>query len=50
MTPNLMMEGGCKHKKPENDSLNAEQIAAARKVAATGNVRPCAKGEETVED
>ena len=45
-----MTEGGCKHRKAENGKLNAEQIATAREVAATGRPRPCGKGEESIDD
>lgn len=47
---NLMMEGGCRHRKPGNVALNATQIQTARNVAKTGEARQCRRGEESVSD
>jgi hypothetical protein len=46
---NLMMDAGCKQRKPQNAFLDAGQIAAARGVAASGRARPCKRGED-IED
>lgn len=44
---NLMMAGGCPDADREGIGLDAEQIATARRTAATGNPQTCKAGDDT---